>query len=182
MLFSLPNVLSLSRVVLALPCTWALIAGHWIAAGLMFAAAIGTDLADGWLARRTNRVTPLGGLFDHASDAAFVTIQLGAWAALDITPWLLVFLVPASFVQYMLDSDALAGAPLRASRIGRSNGIAYFVLAGFPLYQNALSLPLLPDVVFFWAGWFLICTTLVSMGDRLWAYVRIRSDRLSSRQ
>lgn len=182
MLFSLPNMLSLSRVVMALPCAWAIINAHWIVAGVLFAAAIATDLADGWLARKTGQVTSLGGLFDHASDALFVTIALGAFAWLDVTPWLLVLLVPASFVQYVLDSDALAGAPLRASRIGRSNGIAYFVLAGFPLYQRALGLPLLPDAVFGWCGWLLIGTTVLSMTDRLWAYLHLPGNRFSSRR
>ena len=182
MLYSLPNALSLSRVVMALPCAWAISNAHWIVAGLLFAAAIATDLADGWLARSTRQVTSLGGLFDHASDALFVTVQLGAFAWLDVTPWLLVLLVPASFVQYVLDSDALAGAPLRASRIGRSNGIAYFVLAGFPLYQRALGLPLLPDVVFGWCGWLLVGTTAVSMADRLWAYLHLLGKRLNSRR
>ena len=181
MLFTLPNVLSLSRVFLAVPCAWGLVTGHWVMAGLVFATAVATDLADGQIARKTGTTSALGGLFDHASDATFVTIQLAALAWLGTTPWALVLLVPASFLQYVFDSDAPAGAPLRASFIGRGNGIAYFVLAGFPIYQHALGLYLLPESVFAWAGWLLTVTTLVSMLDRLWAYLRLRGNNVSSR-
>ena len=172
----LPNLLSLSRVVLALPCAWSMVAGYWIVAGTLFATAVVTDIADGRIARSTGTTSVLGGLFDHASDAAFVTLQFTALAWLGISPWALVLVVPASFLQYVFDSDALAGAPLRASIIGRSNGIAYFVLAGFPLYEHALELYLLPKNAFMWCGWLLVTSTLISMLDRLWAFLRLRID------
>ena len=45
-----------------------------------------------------------------------------------MAPLVLPGLVAAAFVQYTLDSRALAGQRLRASALGRWNGIAYFVL------------------------------------------------------
>jgi hypothetical protein len=75
----------------------------------------------------------------------------------------------------MLDSKSLAGQPLRASMLGRWNGVCYFVLVGVPVIRDALDLawpgPLLVRVL----GWVLVASTLVSMADRLFALVRRRA-------
>ena len=79
-----------------------------------------------------------------------------------------------AFAQYMLDSDALKGKPLRASQLGRYNGIAYFVLAGFPVMQLTLGLTPIPFDYFVYLGWGLVITTLISMTDRAVTLYRVR--------
>lgn len=66
----------------------------------------------------------------------------------------------------MLDSRALAGRRLRASGLGRANGIAYFVLLGIPLLRDALGLAAPGDAVVRGLGWVLVATTLLSMAER----------------
>ena len=66
----------------------------------------------------------------------------------------------------MFDSKSLSGQPLRASFIGRHNGTAYYVFAGFPVMQFTLGITLTPFDWFYWIGWGLIATTLISMLDR----------------
>ncbi len=81
---------------------------------------------------------------DHGSDAFFVTFTIAALTHHEWAPVVLVCIIPAAFVQYMLDSKALAGQPLKASSLGKYNGISYFVFAGFPVMQLALGITLIP--------------------------------------
>jgi len=167
------NLLTLCRAGLVVPCALAILDGRWTAALALFTLAVATDLVDGPLARRLGQASPLGGLFDHATDAAFVTAALGALAATGHVPWLLPVLVPLAFLQYVLDSKVLAGRPLRGSWLGRWNGIGYFVLAGFVLTTNALSVEQLPGPAAWAAGaWLLIASTLTSMTSRAIAWRR----------
>jgi phosphatidylglycerophosphate synthase len=80
---------------------------------------------------------------------------------------MLVCIIPAAFIQYMLDSKALAGQPLKASSLGKYNGISYFVFAGFPVMQLALGITLIPFDWFVWIGWGLVVTSAISMVDRI---------------
>ena len=50
----------------------------YLAALILFIAAALSDWADGWLARRTNAVTPLGAALDHAADKVLTTVTLMA--------------------------------------------------------------------------------------------------------
>ena len=104
---------------------------------------------------------------DHGSDAFFVTATIAALTHHDWAPVVLVYVIPAAFIQYMLDSKALAGQPLKASSLGKYNGISYFVFAGFPIMQLTLGITLIPFNWFVWIGWGLVVTSAISMMDRL---------------
>lgn len=163
----LPDSLTFLRLVSTIPCALLIVNQYWLSAGLLFIFAVITDMADGYIARRQNKVTRFGGLMDHGSDAVFVTACLSALAYLGLVPWLLPLLAFGSFIQYVMDSKALAGKPLRTSFLGRYNGILYYVLSGFPTLQYAFKLFPVPDSYFSVAGWMLITSTIVSMLDRL---------------
>ena len=75
-LFSLPNVVSMSRLVLA--------AGFVGARGpeerlALIGAASATDFLDGWLARRRNASTRWGALIDPIADRVFVLAAVSAF-------------------------------------------------------------------------------------------------------
>jgi phosphatidylglycerophosphate synthase len=168
------NALTLLRLVLA-PWSAILIAsGDDLFASGIFAVAVATDLADGPLARRVGGASPFGALLDHGSDAIFVTLGLGALAMRGIVPPVLPPLIVLAFVQYTLDSRALAGKRLRTSFLGRWNGILYFALLGTPIIRNALGLSQPSDGWVFALAWLLALSTGVSMLDRL-AALRRRS-------
>ena len=160
------NLLTAMRLVCIGPCAWAIVSGHWGLAAGLFGIAIVSDYLDGPLARRFNHASPIGGLFDHATDALFVTVNLGAlsWIGL-LNPWLPV-LVALAFAQYLFDSRALAGAALRTSVLGKNNGIAYFVMVGIPVARNALDWSWPPDPWISVLAWMLVISTLASMIDR----------------
>lgn len=157
------HILTACRLFLAIPTAWSIVEQQWWVAGLCFTAAAISDFLDGRVARAQGSQSNFGGLFDHATDAIFVASALAACAVQGwVNPWLPV-LVVAAFVQYSLDSKALAGAQLRANWLGRSNGIAYFVMVGISIGFALLALPQLVPMVL---SWLLSATTLVSMLNR----------------
>ena len=87
-----------------------------------------SDILDGKIARKQGNSSPLGGFFDHATDAILVTTGCLALAQSEIIGFGLVWLIPTAFIQYSLDSRILSGYALRSSSVGRINGIGYFVL------------------------------------------------------
>jgi phosphatidylglycerophosphate synthase len=161
------NALTLLRLLAVPALVIAVIGHHALIAGLLFALAVATDLADGWVARRYGEATPLGGLADHGVDALFVTAGCAAWAARGELPVWLPCAIALAFTQYALDSRS---APrLRASSLGRWNGIAYFVAVGIPTVRDALGIGWPPAGLVRAIGWLLLASTLVSMADRLMA-------------
>jgi len=169
------NGLTALRLLAAPLLAAAILHGRPGLAAALLGIAIATDLGDGALARRRGEASPLGGLLDHAVDATLCTAGLAAWACLGAVPAALPPLVAAAFTQYVLDSRALAGRPLRASRIGRWNGLAYYGLLAVPIARDALALPGPGRAWTRAAGWLLVATTLVSMADRLAALRRPRA-------
>lgn len=149
----------------------------WLPAAIVLWITIGTDIADGYIARVRNQTTALGGLLDHSSDAFFVATLLFALAEQALVTIALPCLVVAAFLQYALDSRALSGQPLRTSKLGQYNGISYFVLGGFPVMQHALHIIIIDESYFPWIAWGLVLSTAISMLDRLFALLKTnRSD------
>lgn len=161
------NGLTALRFLLIVPLVALIVSGRWQAAAALFTLAIVSDLLDGHLARRAGTASSLGGLLDHATDAALVAAALAALWHSGFIPAPLPPLVAAAFLQYVLDSRAHRGQALRASWLGRANGIGYFVAASLPIYRSALTLDWPPDALIRAFGWLLVATTLVSMVDRL---------------
>lgn len=175
------NVISLARLAATPFSLAAVLDGNWRLAGLIFAGAVASDFLDGIIARWRNTVSNLGGVLDHTADAAFVAVTLWGMAYLevgtgtDVVPGILPWLIVLAFLQYLFDSKALSGQPLRASWLGRTNGIAYYVVAGTVIGRNALGLDWLPDEAIYWATLAVLVSTLASMFDRLRALTKLRT-------
>ena len=168
------NLVTGLRFALALPTAAAIILQLWPWATAGFTLAVLTDLLDGPIARARRETSPGGGFFDHGTDALFVTLSLASLATQGAVTGLLPLLIPLAFTQYMLDSRALAGQSLRTSRLGRWNGIAYYVCAGIPIVQNGLELGWPPALVTTGLAWVLVLSTAASMVDRGLAWHRTR--------
>lgn len=146
--------------------------GEWRLATVLFWLAVASDWSDGRLARARGESSRLGGLLDHASDACLVSAGLAMLAADGrVTSWLPALVVVA-FAQYVVDSRWLAGRPLRASRLGRWNGILYFVPLGAVVTREALSLAWPSDRAVALLAWGLVASTVVSIADRALARAR----------
>jgi CDP-diacylglycerol--glycerol-3-phosphate 3-phosphatidyltransferase len=170
------HALTTIRLLLILPFALLMAGGEPRSAGLaagVLALAIATDVLDGAIARRRGTASAAGRLFDHATDCLFVTAGLAAGAMRGAVPWVLPVLVVAAFGQYVADSYWLhRGRSLRTSRLGRWNGILYFVplvvdvlvRLGWTRLQPVLAL----------LAWILVASTIVSMGERLRAVRGLR--------
>ena len=73
---NLPNLVSLSRLVLAV--AFVAINDNAVRVALIVAAAI-TDFLDGWLARRRHAASSMGALIDPIADRAFVLTALSVY-------------------------------------------------------------------------------------------------------
>ena len=163
------NALTTVRLLLVVPFALYMAQGDErsaIFALVAWVVALITDFLDGPIARRRRTVTASSGTFDHTSDFLFVTSGLFAGALRGAFPWLLPVLVTAAFAQYVIDSYWVhRHTKLRGSKLGRYNGILYFV----PSIMDVLIRmrfrflgPLLTILV-----WLLVLSTLVSMAQRL---------------
>jgi len=176
------NVISLARLGATPFSLVAVLDANWRLAGMVFAGAVASDFLDGIIARWRNTVSNLGGVLDHTADAVFVAVTLWGIAYLevgtgtDVVPGILPWFIALAFLQYVFDSKALSGAPLRTSRLGRINGIAYYVVAGTVIGRNALGLDWLPDEAIYWAALAVLVSTLISMFDRLRALTKLRME------
>ena len=141
----------------------------WLVSGVLFSLAVASDLLDGALARQRNQVTKIGGLIDHAADATFATVTITCLALQQERSLLLPILIILAFAQYVIDSRAHRGQRLIASRLGRYNGIGYFVLAGALLVDPIFSPPLLWNITLNLAYWALTIATVLSILDRSFA-------------
>ena len=72
----------------------------------------------------------------------------------------------------MLDSKSLAGRELRASILGRWNGIFYFVPLGAVVTRDVLGFTWPSDGLIGLLGLALVVSTGISMLDRAWAFFR----------
>jgi phosphatidylglycerophosphate synthase len=77
-LWTLPNAVSMSRVVLA---AWFVVASGAAERLALLGAASASDLLDGWLARRHNAVSRWGALIDPIADRIFALAAISSLLA-----------------------------------------------------------------------------------------------------
>ncbi len=167
------NALTAVRLALALPVAVAIARPEFLAPrvlALLLCVAMTSDYLDGRVARMRGTASARGQLFDHGTDCFFVTAGLmGAAIAGVVTP-LLPLLIPIAFAQYVVDSYVWARRKqLRASVLGRWNGILYFVpLVGVAVSRLPLAGAAASTLMSITAmlGYLLVASTLMSMIDR----------------
>ncbi len=171
------NALTLVRLLAAPVLSLSILQGRVGLACLVFWVAVATDFADGWLARRFDQATPLGGLMDHGVDALFVVLGTTALAFTGVLPPILPPLIAIAFVQYTVDSAWFGGGALSPSPLGRWNGIAYYVIVAIPIMRDTLSLAWPGAALVRALGWALVASTLLSIVDRLRRLLAARRSR-----
>lgn len=176
-MLTLANLLTFIRLVLILPGAYAIDNQLWFLAIGIFSMAVLSDIGDGIAARRLNQTSKVGALFDHTTDAAFVSVNLSALVLAGDIPFCLPILIVLAFAQYVLDSKALAGQALRMSILGRYNGIAYFVLLGIAIAHYLPGFKWIPSQLVYAMGWILIISTVLSIMDRAWALIQLRRNK-----
>lgn len=137
---TLPNLLGLGRI-LATPVVMALLLlpgeGTDLAAAIVFVVAALSDIADGWIARARDQVTPLGVFMDLAADKVLVAGVLVAMVEADLVPtWIAATILIREFVvqavrQLAAAEDVVISARAlgKAKTLATNAGIALLLLA-----------------------------------------------------
>ncbi len=74
---NIPNALSAIRILLLIPFTLSILKDNYIQAGIILVLSGLSDLLDGFIARRFNQVTKLGGMLDPVADKlTLVTVMV----------------------------------------------------------------------------------------------------------
>lgn len=92
-LHHIPNILTLSRLILLAPFLVFLYQQEYTFAFYIFLIAGVTDALDGWLARHFNWLTPIGSFIDPLADKILITVSFVSLAIIGQLPWWLVILV-----------------------------------------------------------------------------------------
>ncbi len=97
MKFSLPNILSLTRIVLAPLILYLIVEGSFaslVYAVILFIIGALSDFFDGWAARKIKDVTSWGKFFDPLADKFLITAGFIAFVVLGILPlWMILIIV-----------------------------------------------------------------------------------------
>jgi CDP-diacylglycerol---glycerol-3-phosphate 3-phosphatidyltransferase len=137
---TLPNLLGIGRIV-ATPVVMALLLlpgeGTDLAAAIVFVVAALSDIADGWIARARDQVTPLGVFMDLAADKVLVAGVLIAMVGADLVPaWIAATILIREFVvQAVRQLAAAEDVVISARALGKAKtlvtnaGIALLLLA-----------------------------------------------------
>ncbi len=171
---SIPNLITLGRILLVPIVVWAIAAGEMEIAFLVFVVAGVSDAVDGFLAKRFNLRSELGALLDPLADKALLVsifVTLGIWGA--IPRWIVILvvsrdimIVSAVIVSWLFDRP-VAMKPLMVSKLNTvaQVGFAALVLASlsFGFEPRPYDIVLMVLVTVF---------TLVSVGLYLVEWVR----------
>lgn len=151
----LPNAITLARMALAAPLAWLILDGQYAAALVVALLAGGSDAVDGWLAKRFDWGSWLGGVLDPLADKLMLLAAFTALTVRDASPaWLLGLvlgrdlLIVAGAVAYHNFVGRLDARPTRLSKLTTLLQIVYvlaLLLALAPVYAlpRALELALL---------------------------------------
>jgi cardiolipin synthase len=130
---SIPNLITLGRILLVPVLVWAITSGEMRIAFLLFLAAGISDAVDGFLAKRFGMATELGAYLDPLADKAMiVSIYVALGIAEAIPRWLVILVVSrdimivgAVMLSWLVDKP-VALKPLMISKL---NTVAQIVLA-----------------------------------------------------
>ncbi len=145
---SIPNILTLLRMVLVPVVIWLIITGEVSLAFWLFLFAGATDAVDGFIAKRFDQATLLGAYLDPVADKLLlvgVFVTLGIVHALP--SWLVVLIVSRDLMIVIAFGVAhLVGRPIkvRPLNVSKANTALQIVLAGGALADLAVMIEL-PD-------------------------------------
>ena len=167
-ILTVPNLLSLGRLVLVPVFFWLILSGYDGWALLVLAVSGGTDWLDGYLARRWEQISRVGQLLDPLADRLYILSTLVALAWREVIPWWLVGLIVSRDVLISLTIPVLAEygyGPLPVHFLGKA--ATFNLLYAFPLLLlgqmggtlEAIALPVgwaftwWGTALYWWAGW-----------------------------
>lgn len=172
---SLPNLLTIARILLVPLAVWLIINDEFAAAFAVFVVAGITDAVDGFIAKRFNAVTELGAYLDPVADKLLLVSAFVTLTAIDLVPlWLAVAVVARDLVigagaaVYRRLFGPLQGRPTWPSKINTVFQLSY----GLAVVAAAAAPALVPQAIVIALGATTFVTTVVSGADYVSLYAR----------
>jgi cardiolipin synthase len=137
---SIPNLITLGRIILVPIVVWAITSGQMLAAFGLFVAAGISDAVDGFLAKRFHMASELGAYLDPLADKALIVsiyVALGIAGALPISLVILVvsrdiMIISGFMLAWLVDRPM----PVKPLPVSKANTVAQIVLAAFVLAEH----------------------------------------------
>ena len=135
---SLPNALSILRIILTIPVVLFLLNHQFSWALLLFFIAGVTDSLDGWIAKRYSFQTRLGSILDPAADKLLLVSSFITLYTIDLLPlWLLVLIflrdvmIVSGAVDSFIDNGQSKNMLLTPSKLSKINTALQIILVLF---------------------------------------------------
>ena len=140
---SIPNLITLGRILLVPVIVWAITAGQLRIAFVLFLAAGISDAVDGFLAKRFGMTTELGAYLDPLADKAMlVSIYVALGITEAIPRWLVILvvsrdimIVSAVILSWLVDKPV----ELKPLKVSKLNTVAQIVLVCVVLAANGFA-------------------------------------------
>jgi cardiolipin synthase len=171
---SLPNLISIARLLAVPFAVYLILQGAYAAAFWLFVAAGISDAVDGFLAKRFDMQSALGGYLDPLADKALlVSVYIALGHEGHIATWLVILvvfrdlLIIGGVMLIFLVNGGIAARPLLVSKINTAAQIALVavVLAGLGIDPDVMAAAQA-------LTWLVAATTLISGGSYLVNWVR----------
>jgi cardiolipin synthase len=137
---SIPNLISLARIILVPIVVWAITSGEMLVAFALFLAAGISDAVDGFLAKRFHMTSELGAYLDPLADKALIVsiyVALGIAGALAIPLVILVVSRDIMIISgFMLSWLVGKPMPIRPLPVSKANTVAQILLATLVLAEH----------------------------------------------
>ena len=136
---SIPNLITLARILLVPVVVWAIATGQMYFAFLLFLAAGISDAVDGFLAKRFGMKTELGAYLDPLADKVLIVSIYVALGITSVIPlWIVILVVSrdimivgAIILSWLIDRPV----QIRPHMISKVNTAAQIVFAGLVLVR-----------------------------------------------
>ena len=140
---SIPNLITLGRILLVPVVVWAITSGEMRIAFLLFLAAGISDAVDGFLAKRFRMASELGAYLDPLADKALIVSIYVSLGISDALPIFLVILVVSRDIMiisaFMLSWLVGKPMPIKPLLVSKANTVAQIVLAALVLAEQAFN-------------------------------------------
>ena len=148
---------------------------EWLSLAIFLLAA-GTDLLDGYLARRWKQVTTIGTLLDPIADKMLVSAALISLVQVRVLPgWMAILIVGREFAVSGLRAIAAAeGYTIKASDLGKTKMFAQVVAISCMLLSVRHPALLRPSMILMWGVIVFAVLSAVSYFRKFWHKVDAR--------
>ncbi|HVX99900.1 MAG TPA: CDP-alcohol phosphatidyltransferase family protein [Pseudorhodoplanes sp.] len=171
---SIPNVITLARILTVPLIVWAITSGEMRAAFFLFLAAGVSDAVDGFLAKRFNMTSELGAYLDPLADKALIVSIYVSLGIADLIPRWLVILVVSRDIMIIgaVILSTLLGTPMamKPLLVSKLNTVAQIVCACLVLASLGFSFN--PGIASPLAMGLVAILTLLSIGFYVAEWVR----------